>query len=202
MKKGHLLGLLTFIILTCAYAEGIDSSQIIYTKLLEKKKVDVDISYLGEQKQRSGSKNKWSVLAYGNVHKQEPEYFFAIFKNDTLIYEYSQISFNDIFNRFEWIDLNTKSPLIATVWQRGVHGEKFVLLDPLHQKVMYEITSSWPLHFSMCDMYLAIGIANDVDSQGNGTFEIHYVDENNSVNIIQVENFDEDTLCVYLNHKS
>ena len=96
-------------------------------------------------------------------------------ETNTQLSKYSPFGPLDSFIRHQLIEIeNSKSPLLASVWHRGVHGEQFILLDPLNDKVLYSVTSSWPLDFKVCESGITITVTGDNDKEGIPLKETHH----------------------------
>ncbi|MCK4743384.1 MAG: hypothetical protein KAT25_06165 [Sulfuriflexus sp.] len=114
----------------------------------------------------------WKLLIYRNKGEQ----FLSVFdqEKNKLVFEYSHQGPLDGYIHHQLIELDGYPPLIASVWRRGVHGEQFILLDPLNRKILYKLTSAWPLSVQECRQSIAITLSGVTDKEGNPIQETHY----------------------------
>ena len=99
------------------------------------------------------------------------------------VYQYTLAAPTDTFIRLQWVELNGFEPLLATVWQRGVHGEQFILLDPAEKKQRYHLTSSWPLSFNACKEGIAVTIMKEGETVDTPLRQTHIWHNSYSVEI-------------------
>lgn len=113
----------------------------------------------------------WKLLVY----TIEGEQILSIFDGDSgqMIHRYSHTDLSDGLEQIQLIELDQFTPLVASVWRRGVHGEQFVLSDPLKNRVLYHLTSSWPISFEACDQSIMITVTGNSDSEGIPIEETH-----------------------------
>lgn len=124
----------------------------------------------------------WNLLIYTHEGEQQLSVFDA--NTDILIFQYVPLSGPlDRFIRQQLIERDSDIPLIASVWQRGAHGEQFVLLDPVNNRTLYQITSSWPLSVQVCNESIAITVTGDSNSEGIPAQQTHYWYSPDSVDI-------------------
>ncbi len=148
-----------------AFANPVDV-QSMYTKLQQQ-----GVKYFTDIHTEDGEYD-WKLLIHSNKGTQ----FLSIFDKETnkLVFQYSLQGPMDGFIYKLVLDWEGYPPMIASVWRRGVHGEQFVLLDPLNQKVLYKLTSAWPLSIQECGRSLAITLSGQTDTEGNPIQETHY----------------------------
>lgn len=147
---------------TLAGSAGVD---LLYTKLQQQ-----GVVYFSEVRADS-DKYDWKML----VHRNKGGHYLSVFDQESnkLVFQYSHQGPLDGFVYHKIIDWNGYPPLIASVWRRGAHGEQFILLDPLNKKILYQITSTWPLSAYVCNKSIAITVSRDTDAQGNPVLETH-----------------------------
>jgi len=107
----------------------------------------------------------WGILVY---RKSPVEQVLSVFKQGKQIYRYSRVEFLDHFVHLQVVEMDGYAqPLIASVWTRGVHGEQFILVDPIEKKIVYEQSSSWPISFEVNHQEMIIHFTtDDNDSEG------------------------------------
>ncbi len=118
-------------------------------------------------------KYEWQLV----VHHHQGELRLSVFDQVTraLIYQYAELDQSDRFIQEELVALPYySSPLIVTIWKRGVHGEQLILLDPLKKDVLYHVTSAWPLTTSVCDDRILITVSTHTDDAGEPVEETHH----------------------------
>ena len=76
-------------------------------------------------------------------------------KSENIILNYQQAGLSDGFIRLKWIQIKQQW-LLATIWQRGVHGEQLHLFDPHNGKQLYQLSSGWPIQLGVCNDNLII----------------------------------------------
>lgn len=136
--------------------------------LLELKGVD----YLRSVELGDGE-HKWKLIA----HRYQGEVRFSVFDQDRseLIFHHAEPDISNRFIREAIAELpQYPSPLIVSTWQRGVHGEQFILIDLLKGTVIYRVTSAWPLTTKICDDRILITISTHTDDEGMPVEEIHH----------------------------
>ncbi len=123
----------------------------------------------------------WDVL----VSQHREGNTILLYDNDKRkpVYQFTLAAPTDTFIRLQWLELNGFEPLLATVWQRGVHGEQFILLDPSEQKQLYRLTSSWPLRFSACKEGIAVTIMKEGETADAPLQETHIWHNPDSIEI-------------------
>ncbi|MCK4841848.1 MAG: hypothetical protein KAT04_08190 [Methylococcales bacterium] len=158
IKKIHtFISLLFLLQLSSLSASPIDT-QSLYAKLQQQ-----GVEYSTEVHTKD-NEYAWNLL----IHRNKTEQFLSVFDQESneLIFQYShQNPMNGFIHQQMVIWMST--PLIASVWHKGVHGEQFVLLDPLNQEVIYKLTSAWPLSVQQCSQSIAITVSDDTDAEGN-----------------------------------
>lgn len=113
----------------------------------------------------------WALLVFANKGEQ----FLSVFDRQTNkpVFQYSHQGALDAFMRLQVIESESYGlPLIASVWRRGVHGEQFILLDPVNREILYRLTSAWPLHIQACHQGIAITLT-DTGTEGSPIHETH-----------------------------
>lgn len=123
----------------------------------------------------------WDVLVSHNRKGNT----LLVYDNDSRkqVYQYTLAAPTDTFVRLQWVELNGFEPLLATVWQRGVHGEQFILLDPGEKKQLYRLTSGWPLSFSACKEGIAVTIMKEGETVDTPLQQTHIWHNSYSVEI-------------------
>lgn len=125
---------------------------------------------------------EWKLL----VTSEKGVNYLSVFdkETNTLLSTYSHSGLFNSFIRHQLIEVvHSPSPLLASVWQRGVHGEQFMLLDPIKDKVLYSVTSSWPLDFKVCGPSIVIMITGDNGKEGIPLKETHYWNSTEDIQI-------------------
>ena len=160
--------LFLFLPFTLQFSNALANSDVqsLYAKLLQQ-----SIEYFSDA-HTEDSEYEWKLL----IHSNKGEQFLSVFDQETnnLVFQYSHQGPMDSFIHQQMLSLEGYPPMIASTWRRGVHGEQFVLLDPLNKKILYKLTSAWPLSFQECNQSIAITLSGYTDVEGNPILETHY----------------------------
>lgn len=151
--------------------------QSLYAKLQQQ-----GVEYFADARTEDGEYD-WKLL----IHSSKGEHFLSVFDQETnkLIFQYSHQGPMDGFIHQQMLSLEGYPPMIASVWRRGVHGEQFILLDPLNKKILYKLTSAWPLSVQECNQNIAITLSGYTDAEGNPIQETHYWHSPDYIEIIK-----------------
>jgi len=105
----------------------------------------------------------WSILVY----RDETDVILSVHESDTkneLISYSNDYGFSDRFISLQLVNLkDVPNPVILSIWQRGVHGQRLVIFDPALGKngVVFDRTSAWPISFDLIGGRINITIAQD-----------------------------------------
>ncbi len=169
----HDIALLFALFLIAADATAEKPVHSLYQKLQQQGVVYFQKADLPEK--------EWQVL----VSHHRGQNILSVYNEDDrqLLYQYTSASPTDTFIRLQWVELKGSEPLLATVWQRGVHGEQFILLDPAEKKLLYRLASSWPLDFIACKQSIAVTIMKEGETVDTPFQETHVWHQSGSVEI-------------------
>ncbi|MBL7004071.1 MAG: hypothetical protein ISR69_08600 [Gammaproteobacteria bacterium] len=118
-----------------AFSETLDT-QTVYSNLL--KSGVKHFSYLDAH-----SGHEFDILVRNKPQEFEHELSVFDSSNQTLKYQYTHDGSVD--DGFVALEVIQPYPLIISIWKRGVHGERIVLIDPVNAKEKYNATSAWPI---------------------------------------------------------
>ena len=147
-----------------------------------------NIQYFGTLGDAIDGETKWKALAY----TQNDKAFLALFKEDVLVYTYAHAFSWHHFIKATRFMPKEDTTWVASTWKNGVHGEAFVLLDPLHQKVLYSVSSTWQTEVCLLEKTIAVGIIDGTDKEGKPLAKIHTIHENLQIDIHPVTDISDD----------
>jgi len=109
------------------------------------------------------AKQPWTILVY----RDDVDVTLSVNEaktNKELISYSNDYGFSDNFISLEVVTLgNSPNPVILSIWQRGVHGQRLVILDPAlgDEGVVFDRTSSWPISFDVSEERVNITVTEE-----------------------------------------
>jgi|GEM_PF-6766258 len=112
----------------------------------------------------------WNILVY----QEESELFLKVSNAESgeeLLNYANEFGISDAFISARVLTLTAyKNPVLLTLWNRGIHGERIVLFDPSlkTEKILLNETSAWPADIRFREDKIIVNLGRDMRAGKKG----------------------------------